>query len=121
MTDFQLPGCPFTLSVHVGKCPEKPWQPEPRKRLVVGSTIPLTVEWSAPDNWLARFSEWLVGLLYGIGIGWSGQWGRWRLDSLETKAEVIQDREGWFEVRLLPGVPPQGGGGIFAEIEGLDD
>lgn len=106
--------CPVSISVHTSKCPEPP---EPRKRLVVGSTIPLTFEWSAPDNWLARVSQRLAELLYKVRIHWSGRWGRWRMDSLETEAEVLQDDKSGLRLHVLPGVVTQGRRGTFTGIE----
>ena len=109
--------CPVSVSVHTGKCPEEPWQPEPTKWLDVGSIIPLTVQWPAPDDWLAHLSERLAGLLYKIGIRWRKRWGRWRLDTLETKAEVLQDNEAGLRLCVTSGVLWEGLKGTFAEME----
>lgn len=57
MTDLQLPDCPVSFSVQKGECLERLWPPEPRKRLVVGSVMPLTFQWFDPDDWLARLSD----------------------------------------------------------------
>ena len=116
----RLPGCPFSISVHTGKCPEIPWQPEPRKRLDVGTLMVVTFEWPAADNWLAHASERLAGLLYRIGIRWPNRWGQWRLVILETEGEVIRDNETGLEWCVTPGIRTQGPRGSFAEIEGLD-
>ena len=108
--------CPVSFSVHMGKCSGQSWQPRSTKRLRVGSTIPLTIQWPAPDDWLARLSERLAGLLYKVGVRWRNRWGRWRLDSLETKAEVLQDDEAELCLDMQPGILSQGREGTFAEI-----
>ncbi len=121
MTDFKLPGCSVSFHVHKGDCSEELWQPEPRKRLVAGSMMPLTFEWIDPDDWLARASERLAGLLYKIGIHWSKRWGQWRLVILEAEGEVIRDDEAGLEWRVTPGEKTQSSRGTFAEMVRLTD
>ena len=104
--------CPISFSVEKA-CPVQPYQPKPGdpwwpKPLDAGSTMPLTFEWPIPDNWLARASQWLAGLLYKGGIHWQSRWGRWRMDSLEAEGEVIQDNEAGLEWRVTPGAVTQG-------------
>ena len=111
------PDCPTALMVHMGKCPEKSWEPEPVKGFNVGTTIPLTVQWPAPDNWLAHLSEQLAGILYKLGIGWRKRWGRWRLDSVETKAEIIQNNQAGLKLQITSGFLWEGVRGTFKEGE----
>jgi len=120
LNEVEMPNCPFSVSIEK-VYPGRPLWSEPTKRFDVGSTIPLTVEWPVPENWLARTSERLARLLYKLGIRWQTRWGQWRMDSRKNEAEVIQDNEAGLELRVTPGVLTQGHRGTYAEIEGLDD
>lgn len=120
MLETWMPDCPVSFSV--GKlCPGQPCQPKPTKRFEVGSTMPLTFQWPAPDNWLARVSQWLARLLYKVGIHWQNRWGRWRMNNLEAEGEVIQGDEAGWEWRVTSGALTEGGTGSFAEMERLAD